>query len=61
MCWLYKRKINGDAISKRINVKKILFLDKLLSEPYSKVTIELKENFPIDDMRKILSSKGIQW
>ena len=55
---LQKEKIKGEAVNNRINIKKILFLDKLLSEPYSKVTIELKENFPAHDMREILSSKG---
>ena len=31
-------------IKKRINVKKILSFDEAINKPYSKVTIELKEN-----------------
>ena len=41
-----------------INVKKILSLDELINEPYSKVTIELKDNFEVNDIRNILSKKG---
>ena len=41
-----------------MNVKKILSLDELINEPYSKVTIELKDNFEVNDIRNILSKKG---
>ena len=30
---------------KRVNIRKILPLDDVITEPYSNVTIELKENF----------------
>ena len=42
---------------KRINVKKILSLDEVINKPYSKVTIELKENFKINEIKEILSKK----
>ena len=39
-------------------LRKILSLDELINEPYSKVTIELKDNFEANDIRNILSKKG---
>jgi DNA polymerase-3 subunit alpha len=55
---LHKDKITGDASKKRISVKKILSLDDVLNKPYSKVTIELKENYNLDEIKKLLSIKG---
>ncbi len=55
---LQKDKVNADTEKRRVNVKKILLLDELVNEPYSKVTIELKENFKADDIKDILSIKG---
>ncbi len=55
---LQKEKVNGDIAKKRINVKKIIPLDQLLKEPYSKVTIELKEDFKLNDIKEILSDNG---
>ena len=39
-------------------LKKYYLLMNLLNEPYSKVTIELKDNFEANDIRNILSTKG---
>ena len=50
---LQKDKING-----RINLRKILSLDEILSKPYAKVTIELKENYNIKEIKNLLSLKG---
>ena len=55
---LHKEKVIGDSSKKRINVKKILDLDELIKRPYSKVTIELENNFKIDELKKILSLSG---
>tara|TARA_B100000886_G_scaffold232314_1_gene162280 strand:+ start:1030 stop:4443 length:3414 start_codon:yes stop_codon:yes gene_type:complete len=55
---LQKDKASGDISRRRVNVKKILSLDEVVEEPYSKVTIELKENFQISDIKDILSKKG---
>ena len=55
---LQKEKTGGDIGRRRLNVKKILSLDELINEPYSKVTIELKDNFEANDIRNILSKKG---
>jgi len=55
---LQKDKNPGDLIKKRINVRKILSLDEVINKPYSKVTIELKDNYNLDEIRELLSTKG---
>ena len=55
---LQKDKVTGEETKKRINVKKILSLSQVVNEPYKKVTIELKENFNIKEIKEILSSNG---
>ena len=47
----------GDT-KKRVNVRKILNLDDLINKPYSKVTIELKTNFNIKEIKDLLSVEG---
>jgi len=55
---LQKDKIIGDNIKKRINIKKIISLDEVINKPYSKVTIELKSNYNLDEIRDLLSAHG---
>ncbi len=55
---LQKDRAATDATKKRVTVKKILSLDEAINEPYKKVTIELKENFKIDEIKEILSKEG---
>ena len=55
---LQKDKIIGDETKKRINVRKILSLDDAINKPYSKVIIELKDNYNLDEIKKLLSIKG---
>ena len=55
---LQKDKISEQNERKRINVKKILNLDDLIDKPYSKVTIELKSNHNIEEIKQLLSNKG---
>ena len=55
---LQKDKILGDDTKKRINVRKISSLDEAINKPYSKVTIELKNNHNLDEIREILSING---
>ena len=43
---------------KRINVRKIVSLEEALNKPYSKVIIELKDNYKIDEIKNILSDNG---
>ena len=55
---LQKDKISGETIKKRVNVKRVLSLEELIKKPYSKVTIELKENYKLDEIKEILSESG---
>ena len=55
---LQKDKITGDSLRRRINVRKILSLDEVINKPYSKVTIELKNNCNLNEIKKILSVNG---
>ena len=55
---LQKDKITGDALKKRVNVRKILSLEDAINKPYSKVTIELKNNCNLDEIRELLSVSG---
>ena len=55
---LQKNKINNDENKYRFNIKKILSLDEALNKTYSKVIIELKKNYKIEEIKKILSSTG---
>jgi len=47
-----------DNTKKRVNVRKILNLDDLINKPYSKVTIELKTNYNINEIKDLLSVEG---
>ena len=55
---LQKDRNDSDDTKKRINVRKILSLNDVINEPYSKVTIELKENVKLNEIKQILSAKG---
>ena len=55
---LQKDKISGHDTKKRVNVKKIQNLDEVINKPYSKVTIKLKENYDLDEIKTLLSNKG---
>jgi len=54
-----QKDINSDGnTKKRVNVRKILNLDDLINKPYSKVTIELKTNYNINEIKDLLSAEG---
>ncbi len=55
---LQKDKSISDISNRRVTVKKILSVTDLINKPYSKVTIELKENCDINDLKKLLNNKG---
>ena len=55
---LQKDNVNTIDIKKRINVKTIIKLDDLINKPYTKVTIELKTNYNIEEIKDLLSAKG---
>ncbi len=55
---LQKDKFIHESSQRRINVRKILSLDDIINKPYSKVTIELNENYDINELKKLLKNKG---
>ena len=55
---LQKDKSIIDISKRRINIRKILSLDDMINKPYSKVTIELKENYNIAELKKLLTKEG---
>jgi hypothetical protein len=55
---LHKEKISGENVKKRVNIKKILNLDEVINKPYSKVTIQLKDDYNLDEIKDLLSNKG---
>ena len=55
---LQKDKGTSENVKKRVNVKKIVSIEEMLNEPYSKVTIELADNLKINEIKEILSSDG---
>ena len=58
MISLQKDKILNPEVKKRVNVKKILPLEDVINKPYSKVTIEIKEDSEINEIKEILSLSG---
>jgi len=55
---LQKDRISGESIKKRINVRKILSLNEVINKPYSKVTIELKNEYNLKEISDLLSDNG---
>ena len=55
---LQKDKFINESSQRRVNVRKILSLDDIINKPYSKVTIELNENYDINELKKLLKNKG---
>ena len=55
---LQKDKILKDSSQSRVNVKKILNLNDMINQPYSKVTIELAENYNIEEIKNLLQKEG---
>ncbi|MDC0433536.1 DNA polymerase III subunit alpha [Pelagibacteraceae bacterium] len=55
---LQKDKASDESMKKRINVRKILSLDEVVNKPYSKVTIELKNEYNLKEISDLLSDNG---
>ena len=55
---LHKEKILNEETKKRIHVKKILSINEVINRPYLQVTIELKENYKLNEIKEILSKNG---
>ena len=48
----------GKMKKKRINIKKILNLEDVINKPFSKVTIELKNDCDLKELKELLSNRG---
>ncbi len=55
---LQKDRLISETSQRRANVRKILSLDEIINKPYSKVIIELNENYDINDLKNILKNEG---
>ena len=55
---LQKDKLINESSQRRVNVRKILSLNDIINKPYSKVIIELNENYDINEIKKLLENKG---
>ena len=55
---LQKDRSIKDMSQRRINIKKIISLDDLINKPYDKVTIELNENYNLEEIKKLLENNG---
>ena len=55
---LQKDKLIKESSQRRTNVRKILSINEIINKPYSKVTIELNENYDINELKKLLENKG---
>ena len=55
---LHKDKFKDDQTQRRINVRKISRLEDMINKPYSKVTIELNENFDLNEIKELLEKEG---
>ncbi len=55
---LQKDKSITDVSKRRINLRKITSLEDMIKKPYSKVTIELEEDFNLNEIKKLLNEEG---
>jgi len=55
---LQKDRLMKNESQKRVNVRKILNLDDIINKPYPKVTIELKANYNINEIKELLQKEG---
>ena len=55
---LQKDRASVETSKRRINVRKILNLDQVIEKPYASVTIELKNDFNLNEIKDLLSNRG---
>ena len=48
----------NDKSKQRINLKKLVSLDEMINKPYTKVTIEVNENFNADELKALFNKSG---
>ena len=55
---LQKDRTTDDNNKRRVNIKKILSLSEMVRKPYQNISIELKDNYDLKDLKNFLSEKG---
>jgi len=55
---LHKDKPQIDSGQRRINIRKILALNEMVDKPYEKVSIELEENYDMEELQNTLKEEG---
>ena len=49
---------NGENSQKRVNVKKIVSLDEIINRSYDNISIELNDNYDLNELKNFLKDKG---
>ncbi len=49
---------NGENSQKRVNVKKIVSLDEIINRSYDTISIELNNNYDLNELKNYLKDKG---
>ena len=55
---LQKDRVNPNNVQRRINIRKILNLSDMMNKPYENVSIELKENYDLQELKEVLNEEG---
>jgi DNA polymerase-3 subunit alpha len=55
---LHKDRSITEVSQRRINIRKILSIDDIINKPYTQVTIELRENYNLNEIKNLLTKEG---
>jgi DNA polymerase-3 subunit alpha len=55
---LQKDRVTAENAQRRINIRKILDLNEIVNRPYEKVSIELAENYNLEELQETLKEEG---
>ena len=55
---LHKDRSITEVSKRRINIRKILSIDDIINKPYTQVTIELRENYNLNEIKNLLTKEG---
>jgi hypothetical protein len=55
---LQKDRVIGENSTPRVNIRKILDLNDMVSKPYEKVSIELNHDYNIEELKEVLKEEG---
>jgi DNA polymerase-3 subunit alpha len=55
---LHKDKVFSENAQRRVNIRKILDLNQIINKPYEKVSIELTEDFDMQELKEALKEEG---